>query len=118
MIGSYDTPQAFRAALEARLRNIAQQEGTDLQRLQRRVAFERLLARLFVGDAPPWMLKGGYARVTWKMVFNFGSGHPTAPTCPVAARAFPSRPDWPVGSLLGFTWTWASVTRCLTHPSG
>jgi len=61
MIGSYDTPQAFRAALEARLRNLAQREGTDLQRLQRRVAFERLLARLFVGDDPPWMLKGGYA---------------------------------------------------------
>ena len=61
MIGPYDTPQAFRAALEARLRNIAHQEGTDLQRLQRRVAFERLLARLFVGDDPPWLLKGGYA---------------------------------------------------------
>jgi hypothetical protein len=33
----------------------------DLQRLQRRTAFERLLARLFVGDDPPWLLKGGYA---------------------------------------------------------
>ncbi len=61
MIGPYDTPQAFRAALEARLRNIAQREGTDLQRLQRRVAFERLLARLFVAEDPPWLLKGGYA---------------------------------------------------------
>jgi hypothetical protein len=61
MIGPYDTPQAFRAALEARLRNVAQQQGTDLQRLQRRVAFERLLARLFAEDDPPWLLKGGYA---------------------------------------------------------
>jgi hypothetical protein len=61
MIGPYDTPQAFRAALEARLRNVAQRQGTDLQRLQRRVAFERLLARLFAGDDPPWLLKGGYA---------------------------------------------------------
>jgi len=61
MIGPYDTPQAFRAALETRLRNMAQQEGIDLQRLQRRVAFERLLARLFAGDDPPWLLKGGYA---------------------------------------------------------
>jgi hypothetical protein len=25
------------------------------------VAFERLLARLFAGDDPPWLLKGGYA---------------------------------------------------------
>ena len=61
MIGPYDTPQAFRAALETRLRTMAQQEGIDLQRLQRRVAFERLLARLFAGDDPPWLLKGGYA---------------------------------------------------------
>ena len=61
MIGPYQTPQAFRAALEARLRNIAQSRGTDLQRLQRRVAFDRLLARLFAPDSPPWLLKGGYA---------------------------------------------------------
>ncbi|MGD8794278.1 MAG: nucleotidyl transferase AbiEii/AbiGii toxin family protein [Anaerolineae bacterium] len=61
MTGPYDTPQAFRAALQARLRNVARQRGTDLQRLQRRVAFERLLARLFAGQDPPWLLKGGYA---------------------------------------------------------
>jgi hypothetical protein len=68
MTGPYDTPQAFRTALQARLRNVAGQRGTDLQRLQRRVAFERLLARLFAGQTrvplgqdPPWLLKGGYA---------------------------------------------------------
>ena len=61
MIGPYSTSQAFRAALEARLINIAQERGTDLQRLQRRIAFERLLARLFAQDDPPWLLKGGYA---------------------------------------------------------
>jgi hypothetical protein len=61
LIGPYETPQAFRNALEARLRNTAQERGTDLQRLRRRVAFERLLARLFVRDDPPWLLKGGYA---------------------------------------------------------
>jgi hypothetical protein len=61
VIGPYETPQAFRTALEARLRNVARQQGTDLQRLQRRVAFERLLARLFAGEEPPWLLKGGYA---------------------------------------------------------
>lgn len=41
MIGPCDTAQAFRTALEGRLRNIAREQGTDLQRLQRRVAFER-----------------------------------------------------------------------------
>ena len=61
MIGPYDTPHAFRTALEARLRNIAQSRSTDLRRLRRQVAFERLLARLFALDNPPWLLKGGYA---------------------------------------------------------
>jgi hypothetical protein len=40
---------------------MARQQGIDLQRLQRRVAFERLLTRLFAGKDPPWLLKGGYA---------------------------------------------------------
>lgn len=61
MIGPYDTPFAFRMALEERLRNISQKEGIDLLRLRRRVAFERLLARLFAEAEPPWLLKGGYA---------------------------------------------------------
>lgn len=61
MTGPYDTAHAFRAALQARLRNVARQRGTDLQRFKRRVAFERLLARLFAGQDPPWLLKGGYA---------------------------------------------------------
>ena len=61
MIGRYKTPQAFRNALETRLRRQAQRQGTDLQRLRRRVAFERLLARLFSQQDPPWLLKGGYA---------------------------------------------------------
>lgn len=61
MIGIYATPQAFRSALEARLRHLAQQRGMDLRRLYRWVAFERLLARLFAQASPPWVLKGGYA---------------------------------------------------------
>ena len=61
MIGPYSAPQDFRNALEARLRNSAHSRGTDLQRLRRRVAFERLLARLFTQEDPPWILKGGYA---------------------------------------------------------
>ncbi len=61
MIGDYATPQAFRSALEARLRHLAQQRSIDLRRLYRWVAFERLLARLFAPTSPPWLLKGGYA---------------------------------------------------------
>ena len=61
MIGPYATLQAFRSALDTRLRNAAESSGSDLQRLRRGVAFERLLARLFWEDDPPWLLKGGYA---------------------------------------------------------
>ncbi len=57
----YGTPQAFRTALEDRLRNLAQEQGIDLQRLRRRVAFERLLARFFEDAGAPWLLKGGFA---------------------------------------------------------
>ena len=43
----YATPAAFRRALEDRLKQKAKNEGLDLQRLMREVAFDRLLARLF-----------------------------------------------------------------------
>ena len=36
-------------------------EQVDLNRLRRQVAFDRLLARLFLEEPPPWVLKGGYA---------------------------------------------------------
>jgi hypothetical protein len=45
----YATAAAFRRALEDRLQHIAGKEGTDLQRLRRQLAFDRLLARLFRG---------------------------------------------------------------------
>jgi predicted nucleotidyltransferase component of viral defense system len=61
VIGSFETPHAFRMSLEERLRNLSRQKGIDLLRLRRRVAFERLLARLFLDPDPPWLLKGGYA---------------------------------------------------------
>jgi predicted nucleotidyltransferase component of viral defense system len=61
---SYKTAGAFRAALEARLQTRAREQGTDLQRLRRQVAFDRFLARMF-SQGPkatyPWLLKGGYA---------------------------------------------------------
>ncbi len=53
------SPEAFRQKLLARLRNRALQERTSPQRLQQRVAFERLLARL--SGEPAWVLKGGFA---------------------------------------------------------
>jgi len=61
---SYKTAGAFRAALEARLQTRAREQGTDLQRHRRQVAFDRFLARMFSQGpkaAYPWVLKGGYA---------------------------------------------------------
>jgi hypothetical protein len=57
----YATASAFRIALEARLKSLAQDDGIDLQRLRRQVSFDRLLARLFSEPNAPWLLKGGYA---------------------------------------------------------
>ena len=61
---SYKTAGAFRTALETRLQTRAREEGTDLQRLRRQVAFDRFLARMFSKGPKancPWVLKGGYA---------------------------------------------------------
>ena len=57
----YATAAAFRVALEARLKILSTEEGTDLQRLRRQVSFDRLLARFFAERNAPWLLKGGYA---------------------------------------------------------
>lgn len=56
----YTSARAFRNALNSKLREQAG-PGEDLARLQRRLAYERFLVRLFnlVGDT--WLLKGGYA---------------------------------------------------------
>lgn len=57
----YETPQAFERALSDRLGRQAAEEGVDLDRLRKRVAFERFLARLFEQTPARWVLKGGYA---------------------------------------------------------
>lgn len=57
----YDVPRTFRIALEDRLNRISKSDGTDILRLRRQVAFDRLLARFFSKPSAPWVLKGGYA---------------------------------------------------------
>lgn len=57
----FKTATAFRKSLESRLMNISQETNIDLQRLRRKVAFDRLLARFFVNGSNTWVLKGGYA---------------------------------------------------------
>lgn len=52
---------AFRQALEQRLLNQSRETKTDLNRLRRRVVFERILARLVASQPGVWVVKGGMA---------------------------------------------------------
>lgn len=51
----------FRKSLEGRLQNIAVSKDIDLQRLRKKVAFDRFLARIFSDSTSRLFLKGGYA---------------------------------------------------------
>lgn len=57
----YKTATAFRSALETRLKNIANEESVDIQKLRRQVAFDRLLSRFFQSCPDQLFLKGGYS---------------------------------------------------------
>jgi hypothetical protein len=62
------TPAGFRARLLSKLRDRARDEKVGPKRLQDRVAFERLLARLDT-DGGEWIVKGGFAlelRYGWR----------------------------------------------------
>lgn len=56
----YSSAQNFRTALLERIKKMASNDGKTVQRLQRQVAYDRLLCRLFSGDTVPWILKGGH----------------------------------------------------------
>lgn len=57
----YMDATAFRQALEQRLKSRAQGDGARLARDRKRVAFDRLLARLLAVAPGQWLLKGGFA---------------------------------------------------------
>jgi hypothetical protein len=61
MKSKFKTATDFRRSLEDRLHTIALATGVDLQRLRRKVAFERFLARIFACETKNFFLKGGYA---------------------------------------------------------
>ncbi|NKZ03829.1 nucleotidyl transferase AbiEii/AbiGii toxin family protein [Actinomadura latina] len=54
----YATAVDLRRALEARLRQRADESGTDLSRLRRVAVFDRIAARLSAAERG-WVLKGG-----------------------------------------------------------
>lgn len=57
----YRNATDFRKSMEARLQAIAIKSNVDLQRLRRKVAFDRFLARIFSQEKSGFYLKGGYA---------------------------------------------------------
>lgn len=64
---NYGSPAAFRMALEARLATSSREAGVDLNRLRRRVVFERVLVRLDDAQRGSWVLKGGMAlEMRWR----------------------------------------------------
>lgn len=58
---TFHSAKEFRVSLQQRLKNIAVNEGTDVQQIMKKVAFDRFLARLFGDENSSWYLKGGYA---------------------------------------------------------
>lgn len=58
---TYDTPGALRTALEDRLKTRSREGGPGLDRVRRRVLFERIVARLQSAEPGLWVIKGGMA---------------------------------------------------------
>ena len=58
---NYKTAPAFRMALEQRLLSRSKATKVSLDRLRRRVVFERIVSRLQVAEPGVWVLKGGMA---------------------------------------------------------
>ncbi len=61
MARRYVDARAFGAALDVRLRAIANEQIVPIDRLRREVAYERFLARLQAEAPGEWLLKGGVA---------------------------------------------------------
>ncbi|MFT5319264.1 MAG: putative nucleotidyltransferase component of viral defense system [Chlamydiales bacterium] len=63
MTNRFKSATDFRKSLEARLKDISAKTGEDLQRIRRKVAFDRFLTRIFSSQkgASNFLLKGGYA---------------------------------------------------------
>jgi hypothetical protein len=59
----YASAQAFGAAITNRLKSLAGASGYSASQLRRQFAYDRLLARLFVGNPQEWILKGGVSMI-------------------------------------------------------
>jgi len=71
MSTSLRTVADFRKNLESNLRTHSIKTGENIQRLRRKVAFDRLLARIFTQEPSSFFLKGGYAMELRKGILSF-----------------------------------------------
>ena len=58
---TYESATALRMALEQRLSTRSAETGISLDRLRRRVVFERIISRLQANEPGAWVVKGGMA---------------------------------------------------------
>ena len=65
----YASPAAFRRALTDRLKNAAQPGRWTLPQLQRQMAYDRLLERLYLVDQE-WIIKGATALLARNIAFD------------------------------------------------
>lgn len=56
---TYGSEGAFRAALNARIRDIARRSGVDGAEVARRFALQQFVSRLFDRDPESWLVTGG-----------------------------------------------------------
>jgi hypothetical protein len=61
MARKFGSASAFKTSLEAHLRKRAEGSDIPFETLRMKFVMERLLARLFRDESPPWLLKGGFA---------------------------------------------------------
>lgn len=90
---NYETPGSLRQALESRI-NARATTQAELNRLRRLVAFDRLLARLFVDQSSPWIVKGGYG-----LEVRYGIKARTTKDVDLALTEVGLRPDNPAGII-------------------
>ena len=106
----YASGTALRTALEERLKRVSREEGIDLQRLRRQVAFDRFLARLFRAPNNNWVLKGGYA-----MELRFQTARTTKDLDFTVRVAPAGRDDSTVIAMSYPTFEFAELKRMIDH---
>jgi len=57
----YESPAALRMALGHHLRSDSQESGISVERLRRRVMYERIVVRLDLAEPGMWVVRGGLA---------------------------------------------------------